>query len=75
MGDKDGLAEIAFKRAGGRSPQTAFVSVSGRNTPPRIKIKDNTVAAIAGEIINLTNSFSASEAESKIIPPSQDGGF
>jgi len=58
--DNDGVAEIAFKRAA--SPETVFVSVSAINTPPEI-IKTRNVTAIAGELINLSNLLSTSDAE------------
>ena len=58
--DNDGVAEIAFKRAA--SPETVFVSVSNTNTPPEIT-KISNVTAIAGNLINISQLISASDAE------------
>ena len=58
--DNDGMAEIAFKRAA--SPETVFVSVSNINTPPEI-IKISNVTAIAGNLINISQLVSTSDAE------------
>ena len=58
--DNDGVAEIAFKRAA--SPETVFVSISNINTPPEIT-KISNVTAIAGDLINISQLISASDAE------------
>ncbi len=60
--DNDGMAEIAFKRAG--SPQTIATAVSNENTPPEL-IPIYNVTAIAGELINLnsTGKISALDLE------------
>ena len=58
--DNDGMAEIAFKRAG--SPETVFVSISAINTQPEIAIKNN-VTAIAGDLINISQLVTTSDAE------------
>ncbi len=58
--DNDGVAEIAFKRAA--SPETVFVSVSNINTPPEIT-KISNVTAIAGDLINISQLVSTSDAE------------
>ena len=58
--DNDNVAEIAFKRAA--SPETVFVSASAINTPPEIT-KISNVTAIAGDLINISQLVSASDAE------------
>lgn len=58
--DNDGMAEIAFKRAA--SPETVFVSVSNINSPPEIT-KISNVTAIAGNLINISQLISTSDAE------------
>ena len=58
--DNDGMAEIAFKRAA--SPETVFVSVSNINSPPEIT-KTSNVTAIAGNLINISQLISTSDAE------------
>lgn len=58
--DNDGVAEIAFKRVA--SPETVFVSVSNTNTPPEIT-KISNVTAIAGDLINISQLVSTSDAE------------
>ncbi len=58
--DNDGVAEIAFKRAA--SPETVFVSISNTNTPPEIT-KISNATAIAGNLINISQLISTSDAE------------
>ena len=58
--DNDNVAEIAFKRAA--SPETVFVSASNTNTPPEIT-KISNVTAIAGDLINISQLISTSDAE------------
>ncbi|MBI2653252.1 S8 family serine peptidase [Candidatus Woesearchaeota archaeon] len=62
--DNDGVAEIAFKRAA--SPETVFVSVSNINSPPEIT-KISNVTAIAGDLINISQLISTSDAEGNSI--------
>ena len=58
--DKDGMGEIVFKRAA--SPETVQVAISAINTPPEIT-KISNVTAIAGNLINISQLISTSDAE------------